>query len=65
MRGSVQGTETYRAGTKDPGSSVEGSNVDIAEEFSKLIVAQRAYSANARIITTTDELLQETINIRR
>jgi flagellar hook protein FlgE len=46
-------------------SAVEGSNVDIAEEFSKLIVAQRAYSANARIITTTDELLQETINIRR
>lgn len=46
-------------------SAVEGSNVDIAEEFSKLIVAQRAYSANARIITATDELLQETINIRR
>jgi flagellar hook protein FlgE len=46
-------------------AAIEGSNVDIAEEFSKLIVAQRAYSANARIITTTDELLQETINIRR
>lgn len=46
-------------------SAVEGSNVDIAEEFSKLIVAQRAYSANARLITTADELLQETINLRR
>ena len=46
-------------------AAIEGSNVDIADEFSKLIVAQRAYSANARIITTTDELLQETINIRR
>jgi flagellar hook protein FlgE len=46
-------------------SAIEGSNVDIADEFSKLIVAQRAYSANARIITATDELLQETINIRR
>ena len=39
--------------------------MDIAEEFSKLIVAQRTYSANARLITASDELLQETINIRR
>lgn len=46
-------------------AAVEGSNVDIAEEFSKLIVAQRTYSANARLITAADELLQETINIRR
>jgi flagellar hook protein FlgE len=46
-------------------AAVEGSNVDIAEEFSKLIVAQRIYSANARIITASDDLLQETINIRR
>ncbi|WP_300302391.1 flagellar hook protein FlgE [Ferrovibrio sp.] len=46
-------------------AAIEGSNVDIAEEFSKLIVAQRAYSANARIMTAADELLQETINIRR
>ena len=46
-------------------AAIEGSNVDIAEEFSKLIVAQRTYSANARLITASDELLQETINIRR
>jgi len=46
-------------------AAVEGSNVDIAEEFSKLIVAQRIYSANARIITASDQLLQETINIRQ
>ena len=46
-------------------AAIEASNVDIAEEFSKLIVAQRAYSANAKIITASDELLQETINIRR
>ncbi|HEY4252831.1 MAG TPA: flagellar hook protein FlgE [Roseomonas sp.] len=45
--------------------SVEGSNVDIASEFSKLIVAQRAYTANTRIVTTTDEMLQDTINMRR
>lgn len=46
-------------------AAIEQSNVDIAEEFSKLIVAQRIYSANARLITASDELLQETINIRR
>lgn len=46
-------------------AAIEASNVDIAEEFSKLIVAQRTYSANARLITASDELLQETINIRR
>ncbi len=47
------------------GSAVEGSNVDIAEEFSKMIVTQRAYSANTRVITTSDEMLQDIINIKR
>jgi flagellar hook protein FlgE len=45
--------------------SLERSNVDIATEFTKLIVAQRAYTANTRIVTASDELLQETINMRR
>jgi flagellar hook protein FlgE len=45
--------------------SIERSNVDIAAEFSKLIVAQRAYTANTRIVTASDEMLQDTINMRR
>ncbi|WP_043338700.1 flagellar hook protein FlgE [Belnapia moabensis] len=45
--------------------SIERSNVDIASEFSKLIVAQRAYTANTKVVTATDELLQDTINMRR
>lgn len=45
--------------------SVELSNVDIASEFTKLIVAQRAYTANTRIVTASDEMLQDTINMRR
>jgi flagellar hook protein FlgE len=45
--------------------SVEGANVDIATEFSKLIVAQRAYSANAKMVTTADDLLQQTIDMKR
>jgi flagellar hook protein FlgE len=45
--------------------SIESSNVDIATEFSKLIVAQRAYSANTKIVTTAEELLQQTIDMKR
>lgn len=52
------------AGTISP-SSLEAANVDIADEFTKMIVTQRAYSANARIITTTDEMLDELIRINR
>jgi flagellar hook protein FlgE len=45
--------------------AVERSNVDIAAEFSKLIVAQRSYTANTRIVTASDEMLQDTLNMRR
>jgi flagellar hook protein FlgE len=45
--------------------SVESSNVDIATEFSKLIVAQRAYTANTKMVTTADDLLQQTIDMKR
>jgi len=43
----------------------EGSNVDIGTEFTKLIIAQRAYTANTRVVTTADEMLQDTINMKR
>ena len=45
------------------GGSLESSNVDMATEFTQLIIFQRAYSANARVITTTDQISQETINL--
>ncbi|WP_163328077.1 flagellar hook protein FlgE [Desulfurobacterium thermolithotrophum] len=44
---------------------LEMSNVDIASEFINLITAQRSYQANARVITTDDQILQETMNIKR
>jgi flagellar hook protein FlgE len=47
------------------GGTLEQSNVDLAEEFTRMIVAQRGYQSNARIITTTDEMLQETVNLKR
>ncbi len=45
--------------------AIERSNVDLATELSKLIVAQRAYTANTQIVTVSDQLLQDTINMRR
>jgi flagellar hook protein FlgE len=46
-------------------SSVEGSNVDIASEFSQLIIAQQAYSANAKVVTTANDMLEATINMKQ
>jgi flagellar hook protein FlgE len=45
--------------------AVEGSNVDLASEFAKLIVAQRAYTGNTRVVSATDQMLVDTINIIR
>ena len=45
--------------------ALESSTVDIAEEFTRMIVTQRAYSASAKIITTADEMLEELLRIRR
>ncbi len=44
-------------------SSLEAANVDIAEEFTKMIVTQRAYSASSKIISTADQLLEELLRI--
>lgn len=46
-------------------SALEAANVDLAEEFTRMIITQRAYSANAKVITTTDEMLDELIRLRR
>jgi flagellar hook protein FlgE len=56
-----------------PGSSagriasgvIEMSNVDLAKEFTSLIIAQRGFQANARSITTSDEMLSELVNLKR
>ncbi|HOF58235.1 MAG TPA: flagellar hook protein FlgE [Syntrophorhabdaceae bacterium] len=46
-------------------NSLEQSNVDLATEFVKMIVAQRGFQANSRVITTSDEVLQELMNLKR
>ena len=52
------------AGTINPGT-LEMSNVDLTSEFADMIVTQRGFQANSRIITTTDEMLEEVVNMVR
>jgi flagellar hook protein FlgE len=46
-------------------NNLEMSNVDISNEFTDMIVTQRGFQANSRIITTSDEMLQEVVNLKR
>ena len=55
----IDGRGALQAGT------LEMSNVDLAQEFTNLIMAQRGFQANARTITTSDEMLSELVNIKR
>ncbi|MFB6610614.1 flagellar hook protein FlgE [Agromyces sp. NPDC056379] len=75
------GNSTYRATANTGGAEIgaagdagygalasgylEMSNVDLSQEFTNLIIAQRGFQANARIITTSDEVLQELTNLKR
>lgn len=56
--------QTGGRGKITPGS-VEMSNVDLSQEFTNMIVTQRGFQANSRIITTSDEMLQELVNLKR
>jgi flagellar hook protein FlgE len=47
------------------GKSLEGSNTDISDEFTKLITTQQAYAANTRIVTTANQMLQDTLSMLR
>ncbi len=47
------------------GSSLEQSNVDVATEFTQMIIAQRGYQANSKSITTADQVLVDTLNIKQ
>jgi len=70
-------SESSASGTATPGipgssslgsispSSLEMSNVDLASEFVKMITTQRAFQANSKVITTSDEILTDLINIKR
>jgi flagellar hook protein FlgE len=57
------GAPMYGSGGTIEGSSLESSNVDIATQFSQLIVAQQAYSANAKVMSTADQMIQSLLQV--
>jgi flagellar hook protein FlgE len=59
------GAALYGKGGTISGSSLESSNTDIADEFTKLIVTQQAYSANTKVITTANTMVQDLLNVMR
>jgi flagellar hook protein FlgE len=62
---SESGAASYGAAGQVVGSSLEGSNSDIGDEFTKLIVTQQAYSANTRVISTSNQMVQDLLNTLR
>ena len=64
LRPCLLGCTPVSAGSLAAGG-LESSNVDIATELTSLIQRQRAYSSNAKIITTADDMLDETIRLKR
>lgn len=59
------GVEASALGSKLQGGALEMSNVDLSYEFSEMITTQRGFQANSRIITTSDEMIQELVNLKR
>lgn len=60
----VNTAENFADTTVNSGA-LEGSNVDLAKEFTDMITSQRAYQSNARVISTSDEMLMEAVNLKR
>ncbi len=59
------GVEVGASGGEFIGGSLEMSNVDLSYEFTQMITTQRGFQANSRIISTSDEILQELVNLKR
>ena len=75
--GDTSFTESLASGGPDIGAAgsdvrglissgaLESSNVDLGQEFTNLIIAQRGFQANGRVVTTSDEMLSELVNLKR
>ena len=59
------GLEVSADGSKMTSGELEMSNVDLSQEFTNMIVTQRGFQANSRIITTSDTMLEELVNLKR
>ena len=65
LGGGIGGDPGITVQAKLISKKLEQSNVDIAEEFARLIMAQRGLQANSRVITTSDDIMNELINLKR
>jgi flagellar hook protein FlgE len=61
----VVGVASGSGGSVIMSGALEMSNVDLTQEFTSMIIAQRGFQANGRVITSTDEMLQEVVNLKR
>ena len=59
------GVEITADGSKMTSGELEMSNVDLSTEFTQMITTQRGFQANSRVITTSDTLLEELVNLKR
>ncbi|MEM7673623.1 MAG: flagellar hook-basal body complex protein [Verrucomicrobiota bacterium] len=69
VAGQINGGASFSPGSNGSGTirsgALEGGNVDLTEEFTNLIVQQRSFQAGSRIVTTSDQVLQEVVNLKR
>ena len=61
----VEGIAGETVSAEITSGALESSSVDIAQEFTSMITTQRGFQANARIITTSDEMLEQLVNLKR
>jgi flagellar hook protein FlgE len=61
----IQGVAGQTISASISSGALEASNVDLASEFTGMITAQRGFQANARVITTSDSMLDELVNLKR
>lgn len=61
----VSGVDITADGSKMTSGELEMSNVDLSTEFTQMITTQRGFQANSRVITTSDTLLEELVNLKR
>ena len=64
-RSVLPGTDIGTTGGSFTVGALEMSNVDLAAEFTTMITTQRGFQANSRIITTSDSMLEELVNLKR
>jgi flagellar hook protein FlgE len=63
--GAVLGYALEGSQSQITSGALEMSNVDLAQEFTNMIIAQRGFQANGKVITTSDEMLQELVGLKR